>query len=82
MTFSPLTSTPPCSTRRRASFLEGASLHLTIRSSRPMESPWASSRHRQVQGISAVSPPPPKMARAADWAFSASSWPWTSLVSS
>ena len=35
-----------------------------------------------VEGMSARSPPPPKRAFAAFWALSASSLPWTMLVSS
>ncbi len=35
-----------------------------------------------VQGMLSLLPPPPNRARAASWALSASSSPWTSLVSS
>ena len=40
------------------------------------------SQHRHVVGMVDSSPSPENRARAADWAFSASSRPWTRLVSS
>ena len=78
----PSTSIPPCCTRRRASALEGARPQVTSRESRPMKPSLKFSSERVVEGMFSASPAPPKMARAALRAFSASSVPCTRAVSS